>query len=162
MGHRAVVSGREEGVEDPDSVPGVEQGVDDVRADEAGAAGDEDHRPNVILTNVDDSADRPSYEKPGRPSPGPEQVHPHDRALVEWVATASPGDRIPEPWKWASSPTQSVILRLIDLRVIPVPAAGTDRAEVVRDAAAAARAWLEAHPRDEGSGPAAEASAPPA
>jgi hypothetical protein len=107
-----------------------------------------------------DPGDLPSYEKPGRPSPGPEDVHPHDRALVEWVATASPGDRIPEPWKWASSPTQSVILRLIDLRVIPVPPAGTDRADVVRDAGAAARAWLEAHPRDRGPGPAGSPAGP--
>jgi hypothetical protein len=70
------------------------------------------------------------------------RVHPHDRGLVEWVATASPGDRIPEPWKWASNPFQSVVLRLIELKVIPIPPAGTDRAEVVRDAAIAAKAWL--------------------
>jgi len=84
----------------------------------------------------------------GRPSPGPLLITPHDRSLVEWVATASVGDRIPEPWKWASSPFQSMILRLIDLRVIAAPPNGADRGDVVREAAAAARAWLEANPRD--------------
>jgi hypothetical protein len=97
-----------------------------------------------------DAEDAPEYVRNGRPSPGPARVHPHDRGLVEWVATAQPGDRIPEPWRWASSPTQSVILRLIDLRVIGAPGEGVDNAEVVRDAAVAARAWLEAHPRDPG------------
>jgi hypothetical protein len=87
-------------------------------------------------------------ERPGRPSPGPEHITPHDRALVEWVAGASVGDRIPEPWKWASNPFQSVVLRLIDLRVIPAPQHGADRADVVREAAVAAKAWLERHPRD--------------
>jgi hypothetical protein len=94
------------------------------------------------------SDDAPTHETPGRPSPGPERITPYDRALVEWVANASVGDRIPEPWKWASSPTQSVILRLVDLRVIKAPAQGTDNGDVVREAAVAARAWLEAHPRD--------------
>ena len=38
------VRGVEQQVEDPHLVALLEQGVDDVRADEAGAAGDEDHR----------------------------------------------------------------------------------------------------------------------
>ena len=38
------VRGLEQQVEDPHVVTLLEQGVDDVRADEAGAAGDEDHR----------------------------------------------------------------------------------------------------------------------
>jgi hypothetical protein len=92
--------------------------------------------------------DAPTHETPGRPSPGPERITPYDRALVEWVADASVGDKIPEPWKWASSPTQSVILRLVDLRVIKAPVHGTDNGDVVREAAVAAQAWLEAHPRD--------------
>jgi len=93
--------------------------------------------------------DDPSAQRtPGRPSPGPLLITPHDRSLVEWVASASAGDRIPEPWKWASNPFQSMILRLIDLRVIAAPPNGADRADVVRDAAVAARAWLEANPRD--------------
>ena len=37
------VRGFEQQVEDPHLVTALEQGVDDVRADEAGAAGDEDH-----------------------------------------------------------------------------------------------------------------------
>jgi hypothetical protein len=92
--------------------------------------------------------DAATHETTGRPSPGPEQITPHDRALVEWVAGASVGDRIPEPWKWASNPFQSVVLRLIDLRVIAAPPQGADRGDVVRDAADAARTWLAKHPRN--------------
>lgn len=69
-----------------------------------------------------------------------------DRALVEWVADASPGDRVPEPWRWARSPTRSVILTLVDLDVIVNPKPGTDLDVVVREASEAARAWLDAHP----------------
>jgi hypothetical protein len=95
-----------------------------------------------------DPQDAPTHEQPGRPSPGPEHITPHDRALVQWVASASAGDRIPEPWKWASNPFQSVVLRLIDLRVIAAPPQGADRGDVVRGAALAAQAWLERHPRN--------------
>jgi hypothetical protein len=70
---------------------------------------------------------------------------------VEWVADATPGDRVPEPWRWARSPTRSVILTLVDLGVIENPELGTDVAVVVREASAAARAWLEAHPAEGGS-----------
>jgi hypothetical protein len=66
--------------------------------------------------------------------------------LVQWVADASPGDRIPEPWRWARSPTQSIILTLVDLGVIAAPKLGTDLKMVVGDASTAARTWLEAHP----------------
>jgi len=76
---------------------------------------------------------------------GPAPVRQRDRALVEWVAAAAPGDRFPEPWRWARSPNQSVILTLVDLGVIASPAPGTELSEVVRDASVAARAWLEAH-----------------
>lgn len=75
------------------------------------------------------------------------QVRPRDRELVEWVANATPGDKIPEPWRWASSPTRSIILTLVDLEVIPRPAPGTDLTVVVTEASAAAVAWLEAHPQ---------------
>jgi hypothetical protein len=92
--------------------------------------------------------DQPAGGPVGRPSPGPEHITPHDRSLVEWVATASVGERIPEPWKWASNPFQSVVLRLIDLRVISAPPMGADRSDVVRDASVAAQAWLERHPRN--------------
>ncbi|MEA2198561.1 MAG: hypothetical protein QOJ25_2612 [Solirubrobacteraceae bacterium] len=67
---------------------------------------------------------------------------------MEWVAGASPGDRIPEPWRWAHSPTRSVILTLVDLGVIAAPTPGTDLTVVVSEASAAAREWLEAHPTD--------------
>jgi hypothetical protein len=79
-------------------------------------------------------------------SPGIPRVRSRDRGLVEWVASATPGDRIPEPWRWARSPTESIILTLIDLEVIAKPAPGTDLPVVVSEASAAARAWLEAHP----------------
>lgn len=65
---------------------------------------------------------------------------------MQWVADASPGDRIPEPWRWARSPTQSIILTLVDLGVIALPRPGTDLTVVVSEASAAAKTWLEAHP----------------
>jgi hypothetical protein len=43
VGSASTVSGREERVEDADFVAVVEERGDDVRADEAGAAGNEDH-----------------------------------------------------------------------------------------------------------------------
>jgi hypothetical protein len=91
--------------------------------------------------------DYPTPRQAGR-SPEPPRVRSRDRALVEWVADAAPGDRIPEPWKWARSPTRSVILTLVDLGVIAHPEPGTDLSVVVSDASAAARSWLGAHPAD--------------
>jgi hypothetical protein len=78
------------------------------------------------------------------------QVRARDRALVEWVADASPGDRLPEPWRWARSPTRSVILTLVELGVIPTPEPGTDMSVLVAAASTAARAWLDAHPAEGG------------
>jgi hypothetical protein len=75
-------------------------------------------------------------------------VNSRDRSLVEWVADAAPGDRVPEPWRWARSPTQSVILTLVDLGVITSPTPGTELGVVIREASEAARAWLGAHPAD--------------
>jgi len=72
-------------------------------------------------------------------------VKQRDRALVEWVANASAGDRVPEPWRWAPRPTHSVILTLIDVGVIVNPPPGSDQAAVVREASAAARTWLDEH-----------------
>jgi len=89
-------------------------------------------------------------------NPGPPRVRARDRALVEWVADATPGDRVPEPWRWARSPTRSVILTLVDLGVIATPQPGTDLTVLVTDASAAARAWLEAHPAGSGPAPVAE------
>ena len=42
VGRRPRVGRGQQRVENPDVAPGAEQGLDDVRADEAGAAGDED------------------------------------------------------------------------------------------------------------------------
>jgi hypothetical protein len=81
-------------------------------------------------------------------SRGQQRVEPRDRALVEWVANASTGDQIPEPWRWAHRPRWSVIISLVDLGVIASPEPGADLTVVARDASAAARAWLEAHPAD--------------
>jgi hypothetical protein len=84
-------------------------------------------------------------------SPEPRHVRARDHALVEWVANASPGDRVPEPWRWARSPTRSVILTLVDLGVISQPEPGTDMTALVGEASAAARAWLETNPLEEDS-----------
>jgi hypothetical protein len=92
----------------------------------------------------------------GRVSLGPGQVRAIDRTLLEWVADASPGDRVPEPWRWARSPTRSVILSLVDLGVIPRPDPGTDMSALLAAASTAARAWLDAHPEQPGSAPAVE------
>jgi hypothetical protein len=70
-----------------------------------------------------------------------------DWLLVEWVATAKPGDPFPEPWCHAHSPLQSMIFQLRELGVIEPPAAGTDVATIAREATAAARRWIEEHPR---------------
>ncbi len=86
----------------------------------------------------------------GPAEPRPRRVRARDRELIEWVAAAAPGDRVPEPWRWARSPTRSVLLILADLGVIPTPVPGADVTALVRDAAVAARAWLEANPPDRG------------
>ena len=82
------------------------------------------------------------------------EVQPRERALIEWVAAASPGDRVPEPWRWARSPTESVLLILFELGVIERPPIDGDRAAQVREAATAARAWLDAHPIHDAGPPA--------
>ncbi len=74
------------------------------------------------------------------------EIRPRERGLIEWVAAATPGDRVPEPWRWARSPTESVLLILFELGVIDRPPTDGDRAAAVREAAVAARAWLDAHP----------------
>ncbi|MEA2297075.1 MAG: hypothetical protein QOF77_11 [Solirubrobacteraceae bacterium] len=78
-------------------------------------------------------------------------MRPRDRLLVEWVAGAAAGDRVPEPWRWARSPTQSVILTLAGLGVIQAPPPGADLARVVEEAAVSARAWLVEHPPGPGT-----------
>lgn len=90
--------------------------------------------------------DDPLPPRPAGSTPRTPIIRSRDRELVQWVARAAPGDRVPEPWKWAKSPTRSVILTLVDLGVIESPKPGTDMTELVGQASAAARAWLEAHP----------------
>jgi hypothetical protein len=73
-----------------------------------------------------------------------------DRRLVEWVAQASVGDQFPEPFSHARSPLESVILTLADLGVMPRPARGTQWPEIVEEATAAAKVWLQANPPRQG------------
>jgi hypothetical protein len=89
-------------------------------------------------------------------SRGPRHVEPRERVLVEWVASASPGDQIPEPWRWGHKPTWSVIMTLVDLGVIASPEPDTDMTALTREASAAARVWLHAHPADGGPGQASQ------
>jgi hypothetical protein len=69
-----------------------------------------------------------------------------DRALVEWVANASVGDRIPPPWSYASRPLESMVRTLAVLGVIERAPQGSDWAAIARGAGPAARAWLERNP----------------
>ena len=150
-GAPAAVGGRQERVEDPHVAAGVEQRGDDVRADEAGAAGDEDHRPNVIRVR----SCRPwtattrgaRSARPAEPRPGPHHAtRPGARRMGRAARASATG--FPSRGSGLRNPFQSVVLRLIDLRVICRAAQGADRGEVVREAAVAARAWLERHPTD--------------
>ncbi len=69
-----------------------------------------------------------------------------ERRLIEWVAQASVGDAFPEPFSYARSPLESVILTLVGRGVMKKPAPGTDWAAVAGEASAAARAWLQENP----------------
>jgi len=77
----------------------------------------------------------------------PDRVRLGDWLLVEWVATAQPGDAFPEPWCHAHAPLQSMIFQLTELRVIERPAPETPVAQVAREATAAAQRWIAEHPR---------------
>lgn len=79
-------------------------------------------------------------------SPVRQEVALSDRRLVEWVAQASVGDAFPQPWSWARSPLESVILTLSDLGVMQRPARGTQWPDIVQQATVAAQAWLQANP----------------
>ena len=81
----------------------------------------------------------------------PWNVSLRERALIEWVAQASPGDPFPEPWSYASKPLVSIIRTLVTMEVMDKPAADADPATLARDAGAAARTWLEAHPQPNGA-----------
>lgn len=74
-------------------------------------------------------------------------VSPAHRRLIEWVARASVGDPFPEPWSFSANPITAIVRTLIELDVIERPRAGTDLAQIARDAAVSAQAWLEANPR---------------
>ncbi len=88
--------------------------------------------------------------KPGLSFGGfPDRVRLSDWLLVEWVATAKKGSPFPEPWCHAHSPLDSMVHQLAELGVMQPPAPGTDVATIARDATAAAKAWLEQHPRPE-------------
>jgi hypothetical protein len=76
----------------------------------------------------------------------PPRVTARDRVLIEWVARAAIGDPLPEPWCHAREPTESVIRILVELHVIAAPPPGSTWKDVVTDAGAAARAWLQVNP----------------
>lgn len=86
----------------------------------------------------------------------PRGASKRDRALVEWVAQASVGDAFPEPWSYARSPLESIILTLAQLGVMARPAPGSEWSAIVQDATAGARRWLVEHPPD-APGPASTA-----
>lgn len=75
-----------------------------------------------------------------------------DRRLVEWVAGASVGDTIPEPWCYASRPLESIVRTLATLGVIERAPQGSDWAALARTAGPHAREWLERTPREGGGG----------
>jgi hypothetical protein len=76
----------------------------------------------------------------------PDDIRLSDRLLVEWVATASPGDPFPEPWCHAHAPLKSMVSHLVQLGVLQPPAPDASVATIARDATAAAKVWLEQHP----------------
>ncbi len=77
----------------------------------------------------------------------PDPVRLSDWLLVEWVATAKPGDPFPEPWCQAHAPLKSMIHQLVELGVMPPPAPDTSVAQIAKDATAAAKSWIERHPQ---------------
>lgn len=78
----------------------------------------------------------------------PPRLTATERSLVEWVAQASTGQPLPEPWRWARNPMESVIRTLVEAGVMEPFPAGTEWASVADDAAAASRRWLAEHPGD--------------
>lgn len=77
----------------------------------------------------------------------PDPVRLSDWLLVEWVATAKPGDAFPEPWSHAHSPLKSMIHQLVELGVMTPPLPDTPVKTIASDASTAAKTWLELHPR---------------
>jgi hypothetical protein len=82
-------------------------------------------------------------------------VSAKDRALVEWVAGASVGDKIPPPWCYASNPLESMVRTLAMIGVLPRAPQGSDWASIARGAGPHARAWLESNPPPARPAPAA-------
>jgi hypothetical protein len=85
------------------------------------------------------------------PGPGfagfPDKVRLSDWLLVEWVATAKKGSQYPEPWCHAHSPLNSMLHQLAELGVMKPLDPDTDVPTKAREATAAAKAWLQTHPR---------------
>jgi hypothetical protein len=77
---------------------------------------------------------------------GSPRLTPTERGLVEWVAQASVGEAVPEPWRWSRNPMESVIRTLVELGVMAPPPAGSDWSAVTDEATASARLWLDEHP----------------
>jgi hypothetical protein len=77
----------------------------------------------------------------------PDPVRLSDWLLVEWCATAKPGDPFPEPWSHAHSPLRSMIHQLVELGVMVPPANDASVAQIAKDATAAAKTWIEQTPR---------------
>lgn len=77
----------------------------------------------------------------------PDPVRLSDWLLVEWVATATPGDPFPEPWCQAHSPLRSMIQQLVELGVMTPPRADASVAQIAAAATAAAKAWIGQTPR---------------
>jgi hypothetical protein len=89
---------------------------------------------------------------PVRPDPNhiePPRLTATERALVAWVAQAQVGEPLPEPWRWARNPMESVIRTLVEIGVMQPPAAGTQSGAVADEAAVAARRWLAEHSDDD-------------
>jgi hypothetical protein len=82
----------------------------------------------------------------------PDRVRLSDRLLVEWVATAKPGDPFPEPWCQAHAPLRAIVSQLVGLGIIAQPARDATVAEIARVSTAAAKVWLAAHPPEQRPG----------
>lgn len=65
-----------------------------------------------------------------------------DRQLIEWVARAKPGDRLPDPYFAAQDYGRSIIHRLVELGVMDEPSPADEVAAVFERAGSAARDWL--------------------
>ncbi len=84
----------------------------------------------------------------GSSSERPAPISVRDRLLIEWVAQAKVGDPLPPPWSDSRAPLRSVVRTLVMLGVIERPDPEASLASIARDASAAARAWLQAHPAE--------------